>query len=44
MILLSLLAEGELPHKEVLELVKQVQIPGYELARKCAEEEDPQDL
>ena len=33
MILLSLLAEGELPHQEILELVKRVQIPGYELVR-----------
>ena len=33
MILLSLLAVGELPHHEILELVKRVQIPGYELVR-----------
>jgi hypothetical protein len=33
MILLSLLAEGELPHQEILELIKRVQIPGYELVR-----------
>ena len=31
--LLSFLAEGELPHREILELVKRVQIPGYELVR-----------
>ena len=32
-LLLSLLAEGELPTAEVIELAKRVQIPGYELAR-----------
>lgn len=32
-LLLSLLAEGELPTMEVIELAKRVQIPGYELAR-----------
>ena len=31
-LLLSLLAAGELPTAEVIELVKRVQIPGYELA------------
>jgi len=36
MILLSLLAEGELPHQEILELVKRVQIPGYELVRNLS--------
>ena len=36
MILLSLLAEGELPHQETLELVKRVQIPGYELVRNLS--------
>jgi hypothetical protein len=36
MILLSLLAEGELPHHEILELVKRVQIPGYELVRNLS--------
>jgi hypothetical protein len=36
MILLSLLAEGELPRPEVLELVKRVQIPGYELVRNLS--------
>jgi hypothetical protein len=36
MILLSLLAEGELPHREILELVKRVQIPGYELVRNLS--------
>ncbi|HKV77370.1 MAG TPA: hypothetical protein VJP02_04485 [Candidatus Sulfotelmatobacter sp.] len=36
MILLSLLAEGELPHRETLELVKRVQIPGYELVRNLS--------
>jgi hypothetical protein len=33
MVLLSLLAEGELPRTEILELVRRVQIPGYELIR-----------
>lgn len=32
-LLLSLLAAGELPTIEVIELAKRVQIPGYELAR-----------
>jgi len=36
MVLLSLLAEGELPHTEILELVKRVQIPGYELVRSLS--------
>ena len=36
MILLSLLADGELPHREILELIKRVQIPGYELVRNLA--------
>jgi len=36
MILLSLLAEGELPHGEALELVKRVQIPNYELVRNLS--------
>jgi len=36
MVLLSLLAEGELPHREILELVKRVQIPGYELVRNLS--------
>ena len=36
MILLSFLAEGELPHREILELIKRVQIPGYELVRNLS--------
>jgi hypothetical protein len=32
-LLLSLLAAGELPTVEVIELAKRVQIPGYEVAR-----------
>ena len=36
MVLLSLLAEGELPHTEILELLKRVQIPGYELVRSVS--------
>ena len=32
-VLLSLLAAGELPKVDVIELAKRVQIPGYELAR-----------
>src|SRR5215469_3601877 len=36
MVLLSLLAEGELPHTEILELVRRVQIPGYELVRSLS--------
>lgn len=39
-LLLSLLAEGELPTVEVIELAKRVQIPGYELARNLAGEEN----
>jgi len=35
-LLLSLLAVGELPPSEVIELAKRVQIPGYELARNLA--------
>ena len=35
-LLLSLLAAGELPISEVIELAKRVQIPGYELARNLA--------
>jgi hypothetical protein len=36
MVLLSRLAEGGLPHAEILELVKRVQVPGYELIRRLA--------
>ena len=36
MVLLSLLAEGELPHTEILELLRRVQIPGYELVRSVS--------
>ena len=36
MVLLSFLAEGELPHWEILELIKRVQIPGYELVRNLS--------
>lgn len=36
MVLLSLVAEGGLPHAEILELVKRVQVPGYELIRRLA--------
>lgn len=36
MVLLSLLAEGELPHREILELIKRLQIPGYELVRNLS--------
>jgi hypothetical protein len=36
MVLLSLLDEGELPRTEILELVRRVQIPGYELARSLS--------
>lgn len=37
-LLLSLLAAGELPSIEVIELAKRVQIPGYELARNVVGE------
>jgi hypothetical protein len=37
-LLLSLLAEAELPAAEVIELAKRVQIPGYELARNLVGE------
>jgi hypothetical protein len=33
MLLLSLLADGELPSDEILDLIKRVQVPGYEQAR-----------
>ena len=35
-LLLSLLAVGELPTAEIIELAKRVQVPGYELARNLA--------
>jgi hypothetical protein len=39
-LLLSLLAEGELPRVEVIDLAERVQIPGYELARNLVGEEN----
>jgi hypothetical protein len=33
MLLLSMLAEGDLPKEEVLEMIKRLHIPGYEHAR-----------
>jgi hypothetical protein len=39
-LLLSLLAVGELPTAEVIELAKRVQIPGYELAHNLVGEEN----
>ena len=36
MILLSLLADRELPYREILELIKRLQIPGYELVRNLS--------
>lgn len=36
MFLLSFLAEGELPRREILELIKRVQIPAYELVRNLS--------
>jgi hypothetical protein len=39
-LVLSLLAVGELPTVEVIELAKRVQIPGYELARNLVGEEN----
>jgi hypothetical protein len=33
MLLLSMIAEGELPKDEVLDLTKRLHIPGYEQAR-----------
>jgi hypothetical protein len=33
MLLLSLIASGDLPGTEIIELAKRVQVPGYELAR-----------
>jgi hypothetical protein len=38
MLLLSFLASGEFPREEVLELVKRVQIPGYETTRGLFQE------
>ena len=34
MLLLSLIAEGEMPRTELIELVKRLHIPGYELTRE----------
>ena len=39
-LLLSLLAAGQLPTAEVVELAKRVQIPGYELARNLVGQEN----
>jgi len=39
-LLLALLAGGEMPAIEVIELAKRVQIPGYELARNLVGEEN----
>ena len=39
-LLLSLLAAGELPTVEVIELAKRVQIPGYEVARNLVGREN----
>ena len=39
-LLLSLLAAGELPAGEVIDLAKRVQVPGYELARNLTEGEN----
>ncbi len=39
-LLLSLIAAGELPTADVIELAKRVQIPGYELARNLVGEEN----
>jgi hypothetical protein len=38
MLLFSFLAAGNLPRREILELAKRVQIPGYELARSLLQE------
>ena len=38
MMLFSFLAAGNLPRREMLELAKRVQIPGYELARSLLQE------
>ena len=40
MLLLSLLAEGELPMVEVIELAKRIHVPRYELARNLLGEEN----
>jgi hypothetical protein len=39
-LLLSLLAQGELPTVELIELAQRVQVPGYELARNLVGEEN----
>lgn len=39
MLLLSLIAQSELPQEEVLELTKRVQIPGYEQVRQIYQTE-----
>jgi hypothetical protein len=36
MLLLSMIAEHELPARELIELAKRVQIPGYEAAHELA--------
>jgi hypothetical protein len=44
MLLLSLLLAGELPQAEILELVKRIQIPGYELARNLPQKRNGSNL
>lgn len=39
-LLLSLIAAGELPTLDVIELAKRVQVPGYEVARNVARREN----
>ncbi len=43
-LLLSLLAASELPAKEVIELAKRVQVPGYELLRNVVGKGSPAEL
>jgi hypothetical protein len=43
-LLLSLLAAGELPTAEVIEMAKRVQIPGYELARNLIGQQNPPEV
>jgi hypothetical protein len=43
-LLLSLLAAGELPAAEVIEMAKRVQIPGYELARNLIGQQNLPDV
>ncbi|HEY2362253.1 MAG TPA: hypothetical protein VGK36_14125 [Candidatus Angelobacter sp.] len=44
MLLLSLVANGELPREDILDLIKRVQIPGYEQAMSVFQKGLPRDV